>query len=337
VGKQTIKLESKVKIVAGAAIVGQKEALGPLGGFFDVIMEDSEWGENSWEKTESKMQREAVFKAAEKAKIQIERADYIFGGDLLNQCISSSFGLREINVPFFGLYGACSTITEGLGLASMLIDGGFAETAIAVTSSHFCTAERQYRTPLEYGGQRTPTSQWTVTGSGALVLTSGENDDSAGPFVTHVTTGKIVDMGIKDPNNMGAAMAPAAASTLRAHFEDSGRGPDFYDLILTGDLGKLGSKILRDLMKDAGFSLGENYRDAGCMIFDPETQKDVFAGGSGCGCMASVLASYVLEKFRRNEIKTALVMATGALMSQTSSLQGESIPGIAHAASLSSK
>jgi stage V sporulation protein AD len=332
-GKQTIELDSKVRLISSGTVVGPKEADGPLGKYFDKIMPDSKWDEKTWEKTESKMQLEAILTAIQKSKVERSTINYIFGGDLLNQCISSSFGLRDLDIPFFGLYGACSTIVEGLSLASMLVDGKYANFALVVTSSHFCAAERQYRTPLEYGGQRTPTSQWTVTGAGAMMLGQGE----IGPYITHVTTGKIVDMGVKDQNNMGAAMAPAACDTLTAHFKETKRTPDFYDLIITGDLGRVGSNILRDLASEKGLKLGENYKDAGCMIFDFDKQSDVCSGGSGCGCMATTLCGYLNAKLKAKEYKNILVMATGALMSPTSSLQGESIPSIAHAVAISSE
>lgn len=329
-GSQTVAINSNVSLVSGATIAGKKEGEGPLKKYFDVILEDAEWGEKTWEKTESKMQKEAVNSAISQANYRASDIQYIFAGDLLNQCIGTSFGIREMQLPFFGLYGACSTMAESISLSAMMIDGGFAQSCIAATSSHFCTAERQYRTPLEYGGQRTPTAQWTVTGAGAVLLSSG----GAGPYVTHITTGKIVDMGIKDANNMGGAMAPAAIDTLKTHFEDTGRTPDYYDLIVTGDLGQVGSDIVRELMPDMGYDMSQNYNDCGCMIFDMEKQ-DVHAGGSGCGCSAVTLAGYLLEQLRTKAINNLLFVATGALLSPTSALQGESIPSIAHAVAIS--
>lgn len=332
IGKQTVKLKTPVSILASAAIAGQKEAEGPLGDYFDVTMADAEWNEETWEKTESKMQKEAVKLAVQKAGLDLLDINYVFAGDLLNQCIGAGFGLRELQIPYFGIYGACSTMVEGLSLGSMLLDGGFAEHVVAVTSSHFCTAERQYRMPLEYGGQRTPTAQWTVTGSGAAVLgLSGK-----GPCVTHITTGKIMDMGVKDANNMGGAMAPAAFDTLCAHFRDTGLSPADYDLILTGDLGTVGRDILIDLMEKEGFDIRENYNDCGCMIYDIE-QQDVHAGGSGCGCIASSLCGYILSEMRRGTWNRILAMGTGALLSTTSGLQGESVPGIAHLVAISNE
>ncbi|MDR1391635.1 MAG: stage V sporulation protein AD [Clostridiales bacterium] len=330
VGSQTVEIKSKISIVSGGTVAGKKESEGPFKDFFDIRLENAEWEQKTWEKTESKMQKEAALKAIEKSHILLEEINYIFGGDLLNQCISSSYAMRELNIPFFGLYGACSTIIEGLSLASMIIDGGFAENILAISSSHFCTAERQYRTPLEYGGQRTPTSQWTVTGSGAMILSSTGN----GPYVTHITTGKIIDYGVKDPNNMGAAMAPAACDTLKRHFKDTKRKPEFYDIILSGDLGIVGKEMVCDILEKEGYNLSKNYEDAGCLIFDIKKQG-VFAGGSGCGCMAIMFCGWMLKQLLKKNFKNVLVMATGALMSPTSSLQGETIPGIAHAVSIS--
>ena len=323
-------MQNGVGIAGYASVAGKKEGEGPLRHYFDILMEDAEWGEKTWEKTESKMQKSAVAHAVEKAGINLSDINYIFAGDLLNQCIGSSFGLRELEIPFLGVYGACSTMAETLGLAAMTVDGGFAECSAAVTSSHFCTAERQYRTPLEYGGQRTPTAQWTVTGAGALILSKS----GGAPYVTHFTAGKIVDLGITDANNMGAAMAPAAADTLLAHFKDTGNRPEDYDLILSGDLGEVGRSILVDMMNDEGYDIAENYNDCGCMIFDGKKQ-DTHAGGSGCGCGASTLCGYVMNRMKAGELNRVLFMATGALLSPTSTLQGESIPSVAHAVVIS--
>lgn len=323
-------MQNGVGIAGYASIAGKKEGEGPLRRYFDILMEDAEWGEKTWEKTESKMQKSAVAHAVEKAGINLSDINYIFAGDLLNQCIGSSFGLRELEIPFLGVYGACSTMAETLGLAAMTVDGGFADCSAAVTSSHFCTAERQYRTPLEYGGQRTPTAQWTVTGAGALILSKS----GGAPYVTHFTAGKIVDLGITDANNMGAAMAPAAADTLLAHFKDTGNRPEDYDLILSGDLGEVGKSILIDMMIDEGYDIAENYNDCGCMIFDGKKQ-DTHAGGSGCGCGASTLCGYVMNRMKAGELNRVLFMATGALLSPTSTLQGESIPSVAHAVVIS--
>lgn len=329
IGKQTVRFDKKVYIKGSAAICGTKENEGPIGSDFDIIMPDAEWNEETWEKTESKMQREAVKLAVQKAGLNLSDIEYIFAGDLLNQCIGAGFGLRELDIPFFGVYGACSTMIESLSLSAAMIDGGFADNTAAVTSSHFCTAERQYRTPLAYGGQRTPTAQWTVTGAGALVLSS----NGTGPYITEITTGKICDMGVKDANNMGGAMAPAAYDTLLAHFKDSNKKPSDYDLILTGDLGKVGREILIELIAKDGYDISKNYNDCGCMIYDLQEQ-DVHAGGSGCGCIASVLCGHILKRMNNGELKNVLAIGTGALLSPTSSLQGESVPGIAHAAAI---
>lgn len=330
VGKYTTKLPSSPSITAFASIVSKKEGEGPLAQYFDVVCDDTAFGEQTWEKAESRMQKDAVNKALEKAGIPSSAVDYIFAGDLLNQCISSTYGLRDLGVPFFGLFGACSTMAESLCLSGMFIDAALASTAVAVTSSHFCSAERQFRFPLEYGGQRTPTSQWTVTGSGAAVV----GKKSGPPYIKHVCIGTIEDMGIKDLNNMGAAMAPAAAKTLSRYFEDTCTAPDNYDLILTGDLGQVGGDLLQELMQREGYTLGKKYNDCGLMIYDREKQ-DVAAGGSGCGCSASVLCSYILQSIKAGKLQEVLFMATGALMSPTSVQQGESIPGIAHLLHLS--
>lgn len=325
IGKQTLVLESAPAVEGCAAVVGKKEGEGPLGKRFDLISEDSYFGETSWEKAESHMLRQCFDLACDKAKLPPSDLQYILAGDLLNQCVSSAFAMRESNVPYLGLYGACSTMAEALSLGALLVDGGAAAHVCALTGSHFCTAERQYRFPLEYGGQRTPSSQWTVTGAGAVIL--GRNGRIR---VTHVTHGKIIDAGIKDPNSMGSAMAPAAFDTLRAHFRDTGRSPEDYGAIFTGDLGALGHDILQALFKADGVELGPRYMDCGVLIYDLATQE-VNAGGSGCGCSASVLAGHILQAMEDGVWERVLFAATGALMSPTSSQQGESIPGICHA------
>ena len=336
-GKQTIKLERPVAVSAASSIVGTKESEGPLSGYFDVHMPDAEWGENTWEKCESKMQREAAKLAIQKSGETSDDIDIVFAGDLLNQCISSGFSARELRIPFYGLYGACSTMVEGLSLGAVIVDGGGADKVLAVASSHFCTAERQYRNPLEYGGQRTPTAQWTVTGAGAAVLKGcAENDNSSGPYITHVTTGKVIDFGVTDANNMGGAMAPAACDTLLAHFADTGRKPEDYDLILTGDLGKVGREVLINLLETENYDMRNNYNDTGCMMFDFEKQ-DVHAGGSGCGCVAATFCGYVYKMLKEKKLNRVLIVGTGALLSPTSSFQGESVPGIAHAVAISNE
>lgn len=330
-GKQTARLTIQPSVLGSAAVAGKKEGQGPLKHTFDFISDDSYFGAKSWEQAESAMLKQCFGIACDKAKLPASSLTYIFTGDLLNQCAGSAFALRDSGVPYFGLYGACSTMAESLSLASLAIDGGFADTAAAATSSHFCSAERQFRFPLQYGSVRTPTAQWTVTGAGAVIL----GGQGPGPFITHVTTGKIVDAGITDANNMGAAMAPAAYDTLSAHFADTGRTPDYYDAIFTGDLGKIGQDILRDLFADDGVDLGARYMDCGVLMYDIESQ-DTHAGGSGCGCSASVLSGHILRAMANGVWKRVLFAATGALMSPTTSMQKESIPGICHAVAIES-
>lgn len=329
VGKQTFMLTNPVNITSTACIVGPKEKAGPLHKYFDQTLDDEFWGESTWEKAESKIIKETVATALAKSGIASSDIDFCFAGDLLNQCISSSFGLRDANIPFLGVFGACSTFVESAILASMAIDGGFATNAICASSSHFCSAEKQFRFPLELGNQRPPTSQWTVTGAGSMVLSS----TGQGPFITSLTPGKIVDMGIKDANNMGGAMAGAAEDTLLRHFEDTGRTPDYYDAIFTGDLGYIGRDILIDLMKTHNYNIKNNYNDCGVLIFDKDEQ-DTHSGGSGCGCVASVFSGYIFNQLQYKKLNKILLIATGALMNATSSQQGESIPGIAHAISI---
>ena len=329
-GKQTIKFDTPPTIVDCACIVGPKEADGPLAKYFDQCLDNELWGEKTWEKAESKIMKETVNMTISKSGISSDKIEYCFAGDLLNQCISSSFGLRELNIPFFGIFGACSTFVEGLSLASVFIEGGI-NYAICAASSHFCSSEKQFRFPLELGNQRPPSSQWTVTGAGSAIVAK----DGQGPFITNITSGKIVDMGIKDANNMGAAMAPAAFDTLITHFKDTGRSPNYYDAILTGDLGHIGKDILIDLCKNEGYNVNSVYNDCGVLIFDKEKQ-DTHSGGSGCGCCATVFSGYLFKQLKEKKIKRLLLIATGALMNATSSQQGESIPGIAHAISIES-
>ena len=329
IGKQTVLFKNPPSIRATACIVGTKEGKGPLKKSFDYIIPDELWGEDSWEKAESKLVRETFAKVLQKSGMSNQQIEYVLAGDLLNQCIAANFGLRETEIPFFGLFGACSTMAESLNLGSMLVDGGYADNVVCLTSSHFCSAERQFRYPLELGSQRAPTSQWTVTGSGAAILTS----EQTGPYIKYATTGKINDMGISDANNMGAAMAPAAADTILTHFADTGFAPDYYDLVITGDLGKVGKKICIDLLKMNGLDIENRYNDCGCMIFDMKSQ-DIHSGGSGCGCSATVFAGYIYGQIMKGNLKRLLFVATGALMSPTSTQQKETIPGIAHAISI---
>ncbi len=323
-------LHPRAVILSAATVVGGKEHAGPLGERFDFFNEGDRFGQDTWEKAESEMQRMALSAALSKADVTPEQVDMLFAGDLLNQCVGSSYGLLSYDIPYFGLYGACSTSAEGLILAASMIGGGHADVTAAVTSSHNAAAERQFRTPLEYGGQRPPTGQWTVTGSGAFVLCDPKL--AAGrelAAVTHALPGIVMDMGITDANNMGAAMAPAAVSTLTRYFDQSGTAPKDYDLIVTGDLGWEGSRILCDLTAAEGLDIAECHNDCGKMIFSRNTQ-DTHSGGSGCGCAAVVLGGYLLPKLQRGELKRILFLATGAMMSPDSVKQGQSIPGVAH-------
>ena len=329
-GRQTVRFDDPPSILAAASVVGKKEGEGPLKDYFDQVSEDTKFGQSTWEKAESQMQTLALQTALKKASISAAEVDMLFAGDLLNQCIGTSFAARGTDIPFYGLYGACSTMAESLSLAAMAVEGGYAGHAAAMTSSHFASAERQYRLPLEYGGQRTPTAQWTVTGSGAIIL--GKN--SAPPYVRAVTTGKIVDLCVADANNMGAAMAPAFVDTVMAHFQDTGLKPSDYDLIVSGDLGSVGKELALDLLRREGLNPGDTLDDCGTMIFDLENQ-DVHAGGSGCGCSAVVLCGYLLEKMKTRKYRNILFCGTGALLSPVSTQQGESIPSVCHAVSLS--
>lgn len=323
---KTIVLKNRPKIKGYYSIVGKKEGSGNFGKYFHYVMKDDKFGEKTYEHTERKMLEQAVFHAVQKSNLRASEIQLMLCGDLLNQIISSAFTARHFDTPFLGIYGACSTIAESIGLGSIFIDGGYFDNIVCGTVSHFSSVERQYRFPLELGNQRPPTTQWTVTGSGALVLSSSGDNCCE---ISEVTFGKVVDYGIKDVNNMGAAMAPAAMSTLLSHFKNTNTTPDDYDLILTGDLGKLGSEILMDLMENQGVKLGSNYGDCGQMMFTDEQRT--FQGGSGAGCSASVLTSYLLKKLESGEFKKVLFAPTGALLSPLSSQQGDSIPGICHA------
>ncbi len=329
IGNQTVKFENPPRIIGTSTTVGPKEGQGPLNQYFDKVLNDDLFGEKSWELAESKMLRETVKSAIGKAEKKISDMEYMLSGDLLNQLMSASFAARDLAIPFFGLYGACSTMTESLSLGAMLIDGGYADNLVAVTSSHFSAAERQFRFPLELGNQRALTAQWTVTGSGAAILSR----NGTGPKITHVTTGKVIDLGIKDANNMGAAMAPAAADTIVNHFQDTGLPTDYYDLIITGDLGVIGKDIAEDMIADKGYNISKKFNDCGLLIFDNEAQ-DTHAGGSGCGCSASVFCGYIYKEMMKKNINKVLLISTGALLSVTSSQQGQSIPGIAHAVTI---
>lgn len=328
-GAQTFVFPNPPKVAAFAAIVGDMEGNGRYGGDFDIVLDDDLWHEDTWEKAESKMFESAVRTALSKENISHTDLDCLLGGDLLNQIISANFAARQLALPFLGLYGACSTMAESLLVGSVLISAGHASCVACATSSHFATAERQYRYPLELGTQRTPTAQRTVTGSGAMVLVCNESQTGTVVHITHATVGKVVDMGILDANNMGAAMAPAAADTIITHMNDLKRTPNDYDLIVTGDLGTFGSKLCVDLCKEKGMDITSQHFDCGAMIFWPEQNVD--CGGSGCGCCASVLNGHLIKRLIAGELNRVLFMATGALMSPDSSQQGESIPCIAHA------
>ncbi len=324
-GRFTYVMENKPSILSYGSVVSKKEGEGPLAPYFDVINQDSSFGEKTWEKAESQMEKEAVEKAMEKIDITPKKIDMVFAGDLLNQCIGSTFGMKGFSIPHIGVYGACSTMAETMALGSIMVDSATAKHIIAVTSSHFCTAERQYRFPLEYGGQRPPTTQWTVTGAGAVIIGQG----NTAPYIKAVSFGVIEDKGIKDANNMGGAMAPAAATTIKNYFIDTNTTAEDFDVILTGDLGQIGSDVLVELLKRDGYDISKKHQDCGLLIYDRERQ-DVHAGGSGCGCSAVVLTSFILPSMRAGRIKRLLFIATGALLSPTSVQQGEAIPCIAH-------
>ena len=331
-GAQTIRFLNPPSIISSASVVGPKEGEGPLAKYFDKISSDILFGKETWEQAESEMVRQGIELAVAKAGLTLEDIRYILAGDLLNQGTGSTFGVRSLGRPFFGLFGACSTMGEAMSLGAVLVDGGYADFVVAAASSHFCGAEKTFRYPLELGSQRAPTASWTVTGEGAVVLSK----KGKGPFITAATTGKIVDMGITDVNNMGAAMAPAAADVMTAHFRDLQIAPDYYDQIVTGDLGHVGGKLLVQLMQEAGYDISERYTDCGIEIFDADKQGTL-AGGSGCGCSAATLAGYLLHRIRKKEINRMLFIPTGAMHSVVTVQQGESIPGIAHAVSIENK
>lgn len=330
IGKQSLSFNHPPVILSYASVVGKMEAEGPLSGSFDLSARDGHFGQISWEKAETHMQRTALQLALQKAALTESDLDSIYLGDLLNQCIGSSYSMRGKDIPTLGLYGACSTMAESLLLGSISVAGGFSRKSAALTSSHFASSERQYRFPLGYGGQRPPTAQWTVTGSGAVIL----GNQGEGPCIRSATIGTIVDAGIRDANNMGSAMAPAAFETIRAHLQDMGRKPSYYDLIVTGDLGSLGHAALRSLLEKEGLDPGEGLKDCGVLIYDRDKQ-DVHCGGSGCGCSAVVLCGYLLGQLKRRKVNRILFCGTGALLSPVSIQQGESIPSVCHAVEIS--
>ena len=346
IGKASMKPENPIYILNSASIVGTKEGEGPLKDLFDMVGDDDMFGCNTWEEAESSLQKDAVYLAMGKAGVRPENIDYIFAGDLLGQSIATSFGISTYEIPLFGVYGACSTCGESMLLGSVCIAGGFADRVVCVTSSHFASAEKEFRFPLEYGNQRPLSASWTVTGSGAFVLGSeemalsrdaeqakssgGKQGKAVRAKITAMTVGKITDFGLKDSMNMGACMAPAAASTLEQHFIDFGSQPKDYDKIITGDLGSVGQKVLIDLLRNKGIDISEMHMDCGIEIFDTETQ-DTHAGGSGCGCCAVTLSAYILKQIEEGIWKKVLFVPTGALLSKTSFNEGQSVPGIAHA------
>ena len=328
-GKRSFIPPFQPVITAWASVAGKKEGEGPLVKSFDVISQDTYFGEKTWEQGEKKLQQLALETLAKKAGLEQSQIELVYSGDLLNQCIGSSFSLRNTGIPHLGLYGACSTMAESLLLAAMTVGGGYADRVAAMTSSHFASSERQYRFPLGYGGQRTPTAQWTVTGSGAALVCA----EGSGPKIENCTIGTVLDLGIKDANNMGAAMSPAAYDTICAHFDDLGCAPEDYDLIVTGDLGQLGKEMLLELARRDGVSFGGKLTDCGTMVFDTAKQ-DVHAGGSGCGCSAITLCGDLLNRLNSGKLKRILFCGTGALLSPTSTQQGLPIPGVCHAVSI---
>ena len=330
IGSRTVALPAQPGVIAWASVAGQKEKDGPYGDRFDQVIPDELNGENSFEAAERSMLEAAVKLCAGKAGCTPHDVQMLLAGDLLNQIISAGFAARNLQIPFYGLYGACSTMSESLSLGGMLADGGFADRLICATCSHFCTAERQYRAPLELGNQRTPTAQWTVTGAGAVMLSGGPAKRRARVVLTHTTCGRVIDLGITDQNNMGSAMAPAAVDTIAAHMQDMGRSAADYDLVITGDLGRLGRDLLLELLTQKGIDAPEErFFDCGCEIFSP--RQDTHAGGSGCGGAASMLCAHILPELAAGRLRRVLFMATGALLSPTTTMQGESIPGVAHA------
>lgn len=327
-GKQSIAFSSPPVICAWSSVVGPKEGKGPWGDKFDLVLEDYLVGEKTWEQAESKILEEAVKLALDKKGLTTDDAELLLAGDLLNQLVSSNYAARELAIPFLGLYGACSTMAEALLTGAMLLDGGFYERVVAAAVSHHYTSERQFRFPTEQGVQKAPSAQWTVTGSGAAVLQTA----GVGPRVTCATIGKVIDLGQTDPGDMGSAMAPAAVDTLKIHLDDTGRPSDYYDLIITGDLGNVGMALATEMFVKQGICPKPNYSDCGVLIYDDS--QGVNSGGSGCGCAASMLCGPLLKKMADGEINRLLLIATGALMSPTVSFQGETIPGIAHAVAL---
>ena len=328
--KRTIYFKNKPVIIGASSIAGPKESEGSIGKFIETTLNDDMYGEETFEKAESKMLFTAIKKATDNAHKKETEIDTIIAGDLLNQIIASTFAARNFSSGYLGVYNACATFTEALTIGATLIDGGYMNNVVCATSSHFSSAERQYRYPLELGCVRPPQSQWTVTGAGACIIST----DGSGPKITASTVGRVIDYGVIDANNMGAAMAGAAADTLFTHFKETGLSPNDYDLIISGDLGTLGSRILKDLIWEKGFDIEKQHVDCGELIYN--ICESEYQGGSGAGCSSVVFCSYIMERLRENKLKKILLMSTGALLSSVSSQQGDSIPGIAHAVSIDS-
>lgn len=323
---------SNASIASYAAVVGKIEGEGPFGMEFDEIIPDNKGGAQTWEEAEGLFQSKALQRAMDKAKLIPENMDLVFAGDLLNQCTGSSYGLKDFYVPFLGIFGACSTFAQGLLLSACMVNAGYVENCAAVASSHFSSAERQFRFPLNYGGVRTPTAQWTATAAGAAIVHSMPK----APYIRRATVGKIQDMGVTDANNMGAAMAGAAYDTISRHFRHTATVPDDYDQIITGDLGQVGSEMMYELFARDGVKIESHHKDCGLLLYDREKQ-DVHAGGSGCGCSASMMCGHFLKNVENGNMKRILYVATGALMSPTMVQQGNAIPGIAHAVEITAK
>lgn len=333
-GSNTIQFQNPLFIVGNGTVAGPNECKGPLGSYFDIQLTEDTWQEDTYEKAELKMYYTAVRKAIQNAGKTKEDIEFMLGGDLLNQIVTSGYSARQLEIPFLGLYGACSTMAESLIVGSMIVDGGFADHVVCAASSHFATAERQFRYPLELGTPKPPTGQNTVTGAGATVLSTTDNKKD-GICPTIATIGSVVDMGITDANNMGAAMAPAAAQTILTHLEDTGRDVSYYDLIVTGDLGSFGSELLFEICADRGVKLKDNFLDCGCLIFDG--LADTYCGGSGCGCSAITLNGYLMDQMKKGKLNKMFFVATGALLSPMVVQQGESIPSIAHGIAIERK
>ena len=339
VGKQSIAFKNPPYIIAESSFAGKKEGEGPFGQLFDQVIDDPMVGKDNWEEAESELMKLAAQKALQKVKLKNTDIRYMVGGDLLGQLIATSFGIAELEIPIFGVYGACSTMGEAMSIGALLVDGGFADKVLAITSSHFAGSEKQFRFPLDYGNQRPYSASWTVTGSGAVIIANSISKKSEGEteiVITGITTGKIVDYGIKDSMNMGASMAPAAYETIKQHLMDFNIKPDYYDKIITGDLGYVGGDILVDLLKEKDYDISNQYMDCGIEIFDQETQ-DTHAGGSGCGCSAITFSSYIVKKLKEREWKRVLFVPTGALLSQVSFNEGNTVPGIAHAVAVEAR